>query len=154
MIWCHFSSTENMNSFNAGGKTLNAAWTYHSFAWSFCFNFFRSIFTFIFRKFFFFLLYARKCEINLCIVNLMFCLKYPQHTEKADKIIRYFPFESDATFKFYGFRFVERTFAMEHSSLWRSFQSDTMCCMPVFSDELSSCHRYTVRYRCTLYTLK
>lgn len=150
MIWCHVFSIENMSTFSAGGKTLNAAWTYHSSAWSFCLNFFRSIFEFIFRKFFsLFLLCAHKCEINLCIVNLMFCLEYPQHTEKADKIIGYCHFKSDATFKFYDFRFVERTFAMEHSSLWRSFQCDTMCCLPV--NWVHAIDTKCALYRCTVH---
>lgn len=130
--WCHFSSIE-YNTFTTCGKIWNATWTNHSFAWSF-----NEISSDLFLNWFSVSFFALRslCEINFVHHKFKVLLEIPQYTEVKLVILVFFHFKNDATLKFYGFYFIKWTFAMEHSSLWRSFRFDTMAifrtrCIPL-----------------------
>lgn len=63
-----------------------------------------------------------QCEINFCIMNLIFCFKYPSIQDRLDRVFfSFFPFHQMTLYSNLMVSFYERIFAMEHLSSWRSF---------------------------------
>lgn len=120
--WCHFTSVEYY-TFTTSGKIWNATWINHSFAWSF-----NEIFSDLFLNWFLgsFFALSSLCEINFVHHKFKVLLEIPQYKGMKLIILVFFHFKNDATLKCYGLYFMKWSFAMEHSSLWRSFRFNTM----------------------------